>query len=138
MTDGRRDENDDRDAALVRTAERERVHALVRGDLDAARRLHADEFQLITPEGEVLSKEQYLGAIASGALRYVVFEPGPIAVRLYGNAAIIRYRSEIEVVVDGSSFPRHPLWHTDSYESRDGRWQAVWSQATEIEDDAGD
>jgi Domain of unknown function (DUF4440) len=111
----RRPDETDSDAEVVRNTERDRV------DVDAARQLHSDEFQLVTPEGEVLSKEQYLGAIASGALRYLVFEPGPIAVRLHGDAAIIRYRSEIEVVVDGSRFPRHPLWHTDSYERRDGR-----------------
>jgi hypothetical protein len=32
--------------------------------------------------------------------------------------------------------PERPMllhcWHTDSYEQRDGRWQVVWSQATEI------
>jgi hypothetical protein len=121
------------EAELVRNTERERLIALVRGDVEHARQLHADDLQLITPEGEVLSKEQYLAAIASGDLNYIVFEPGAIVVRMYGDAAIIRYQSEIEIIVRGDTFPRHPLWHTDSYERRDGRWQVVWSQATEIE-----
>src|SRR4051812_49363321 len=80
VTGRRPDDTDDQDAQLVRNTERDRLDALIRGDLDAARQLHSDDFQLITPEGEVLSKEQYLGAIASGALRYLVFKPGPIAV----------------------------------------------------------
>ncbi len=121
-----------RDGDLLRAIERERVGALVDRNIDRARELHADDFQLITPEGQSLSKEQYLEAIASGALRYVSWEPGRIEVRLDGDVAVIRYRSEIEVVVDGDRFPRHPLWHTDFYERAEERWRIVWSQATEI------
>ena len=40
--------------------------ALVDGDLETARELHAPDFQLITPTGRSLSGEQYLGEIASG------------------------------------------------------------------------
>jgi hypothetical protein len=32
--------------------------------------LHADDYQLITPNGSEMTKEDYLGAIAAGQLRY--------------------------------------------------------------------
>ncbi len=102
-------------------------------DLDVAGRLHADDFQLINPSGGVLSKEEYLGAIAAGEIDYLVFEPdSAIAVRLHGETAVIRYQSRLEIVVGGQHVPLQGYWHTDLYEMRDGRWQAVWSQATEI------
>jgi hypothetical protein len=120
------------EADLVRAAERDRLRALVEGDAERAGRLHAEDFQLITPAGDSLSKEEYLDAIASGQMNYLAWDPGPIAVRLGADTAVIRYRSEIEIVVDGRRMPRRRYWHTDSYERLDGQWQAVWSQATEI------
>ena len=100
--------------------------------MEVARQLHADDFQLINPLGQSLSKEQYLGGIASGDLDYLVWEPESIEVRLYDQAAVIRYQSQLEIVVQGQKVPRQRYWHTDSYEKRNGHWQVVWSQATGI------
>jgi Domain of unknown function (DUF4440) len=121
-------------AELVRAVERDRLRALVVGDLDRARELHADDFHLISPTGRALSKDQYLGAIASGELSYLAWDAGSIEVRMYGQglAAAVRYRSELEIVDDGNHGPRRSYWHTDLYEWRNGRWQVVWSHATEI------
>ena len=80
-----------------------------------------------------MSKEEYLGAIASGGLDSLVFEPvSEIGVRLYAQAAVIRYQSQIQIVIDGQDVGLSNFWHTDVYEQRDRRWQAIWSQATEI------
>lgn len=116
----------------IREIERSRLRALVAGDIATAQRLHADDFQLITPIGAALSREQYLGAIAAGQIKYSVWEPGDIAVRLYGPAAVIRYQTRLEVIFGGHHVPPRYYWHTDSYECRDGRWMVVWSQATTV------
>jgi hypothetical protein len=50
----------------------------VRGDVQVARKLTADGFQLLTPVGIRYSKDEYLGAIASGEIDYLVWRPGPI------------------------------------------------------------
>jgi hypothetical protein len=121
------------EADLIRATERERLRALVEANLVRARQLHADDFQLINPLGGALSKEQYLGGIDSGELDYLFWEPDSIAVRLYDEAAVIRYSSHLEIVVQGRHVPRQRYWHTDLYERRDGQWQVVWSQATEIQ-----
>jgi hypothetical protein len=120
------------EADLLRDTERERLRALVGGNMEAARRFHADDFQLINPLGGSLSKEQYLGGIASGEIHYLAWEPEAIDVRLYMSAAVIRYRSELEIVVRGQRISRRPYWHTDLYEKRGGQWQVVWSHATEV------
>src|SRR5689334_7367734 len=93
------------EADLVRATERERLKALVEANIEVARRLHADDFQLITPTGAALSKNQYLGGIASGELDYLVWEPDSIEVRLYDHTAIIRYRSQLEIIVGGDLVP---------------------------------
>jgi hypothetical protein len=120
------------EADLIRATERERLRALVEANVERARQLHADDFQLINPLGGALSKEQYLGGIGSGEIDYLFWEPDSIAVRLYDEAAVIRYPSHLEIVVQGRHVPRQRYWHTDLYERRDGRWQVVWSQATQI------
>ena len=120
------------DADLIRSTERERLRALVQADTAVANRLHASDFQLINPSGGTLSKEQYLGGIATGVLDYLVWDPDSIAVRGYDQAAVIRYSSHLEIVVQGQKVPLSRYWHTDIYERRNGQWQVVWSQATEI------
>jgi hypothetical protein len=116
----------------LREIERRRLLSLVAADLDVAEALHADDYELISPTGSTYSKREYLDGIASGDLRYQVFEAAsPIRVRVHGNTAILRYQVRIDV-----GFRRgHDtdlFWHTDYYERRSGAWQAVWSQATRI------
>ena len=118
------------EAELLRATERERLRALVAGDVERAGQLHTDDFQLINPLGGALSKEQYLGGIRSGQIHYLHWEPESIAVRLYGDAAVIRYQSQREIVVQGRRIPRQRYWHTDLYERREMQWQVVWSHAT--------
>ena len=117
---------------LIRETERTRLDALVRADTAVADRLHAADFQLITPGGFAYSKSQYLGMIGSGTLKYTVWRPETIDVRLYGAAAVIRYRARLGASANGAAVPEAWHWHTDLYENRDGRWQIVWSQATAI------
>ena len=117
---------------LVRETERRRLRALVEADMELARSLHSDDYQLITPGGQTTSKEAYLGGIASGEFVYHAFEPASdMAVRVYGSAAAVRYQARIEVQFSNKR-DSGLFWHTDIYETKDGRWQAVWSQATRI------
>ncbi|MFG1785338.1 nuclear transport factor 2 family protein [Rhodococcus oryzae] len=118
---------------VIRSTEQARLRALVAADIESARAMHGIDFQLITPVGAALTRDEYLGAIAAGQIDYLLWEPGEIEVRLLGDAAILRYRATLEVVFGGYRVPRTSYWHTDSYEFRDGRWQAIWSQATEIQ-----
>jgi len=121
------------EADTIRDLERARLRALVEADMETARRLHAFDFQLITPRGRALSKEQYLEAVADGEIRYLVWEPGPMAVRVHDGIALIRYNARLQLASGGQDRPSFHCWHTDSYEKRDGHWQVVWSQATKIE-----
>jgi len=117
----------------VRSAEQKRLSALITGDMEVSRQLHADDFQLVTPLGAVFSKEEYLGAVAAGIFHYLAIQlDSPIDVRMYHDVALIRYRTQIEIEVQGQRYPRAPYWFTDVYEKRDGQWQIVWSQGTGI------
>jgi Domain of unknown function (DUF4440) len=117
---------------VLREVERRRLRSLVERDMPVALALHADEYQLITPGGATESKHDYLGGIEAGRLDYHVFQAvSEVAVRAAGDAAILRYQAQIEIAVAGQ-MDAGLFWHTDYYELRDERWQAVWSQATRI------
>ena len=121
----------DADTDLERL-ERARLQALVDGDLEVARTLHADDYELVTPGGQALTKTGYLEGIATGRLRYRRFEPvGPVRARMHGATAVVRYRVHIDIDWDGGH-DEGEFWHTDYWELRDEGWQAVWSQATRI------
>ncbi|HEX9990409.1 MAG TPA: nuclear transport factor 2 family protein [Chloroflexia bacterium] len=132
-TDEEQTSREDREGDEIRNLERQRLRALVEADMSVANELHADDFELITPSGRVLSREQYLGDISSGKIDYLLWEPdAEIRVRVYDQMAVIRYQSHMEIIVRGQK-GSFRAWHTDSYERRNGRWQVVWSQATAIE-----
>jgi hypothetical protein len=121
------------EAELLRVTELLRLRALVEANIEIADELHADDFQLITPSGGVLSKTEYLGAIASGYLHYLVWEPEAVEIRLHGQIAAIRYQSQLEAIAGGQQEALKRYWHMALYEKRNGRWQVVWSQATAIQ-----
>lgn len=120
-------------AETLRETEISRLRSLVDANMETAERLHAEDFQLITPGGAALSKAEYLSGVASGVTDYRVWEVDSlIDVRLFDGVAIIRYRSILHMVYHGDDLGPDKFWHTDSYEWRDSRWQVVWSQATRI------
>jgi hypothetical protein len=125
------------EADRVRAIERTRLHALVVADTTTARRLMADDFQAISPGGGLLERDDYLDSVQAGDIDYLVFEPvSPIAVRLSGDSASLRFEVNFDLVVGGTRLT-HQAWITELYERRQGRWQIVWEQATAIPNDFG-
>jgi hypothetical protein len=114
--------------------ERRRLRSLVEVRVEEADALHAPDFQLVNPSGGVWSKEQYLGGIASGRIDYRRFEAmSDIEVLVDGVLAVLRYRSAIEIAVEGQEAGLLECWHLDCYRrDDDGRWRVRWSQATAI------
>jgi Domain of unknown function (DUF4440) len=114
---------------LLRATECRRLRALISADTVAAVPLHAEDYWLITPNGSEMTRDDYLGAIASGSLRYKVFRPvSEIAV--LGDAEVVVLRCQAQISFDDG--PGMTCWHIDCYRLRDDRWQVVWSQATRI------
>ena len=111
--------------------ERRRLRALVAADLDVADELHADDFQLINPAGVAFSKAEYLQGVESGDIDYLMWEPEEIESLVREDAGCLRYRSTMHMRYRGNEAPPARFWHTDYYERRGGRWQVVWSQATQ-------
>lgn len=113
--------------------ERERLRSLVERDLETADRLHADDYQLITPGGASVSKREYLELVTSDDFRYETFEPASdVEVRAFADVAIARYQARIVVHDSDGEIDSGLFWHTDIWERRPEGWRAAWSHATRI------
>jgi len=124
-------------ADRLRAIETTRLQALVDADTATARDLTAPDFELINPAGAPLSRDAFLGGVDTGVIDFLVLEPSsPIAVRLSGDSASLRYRTAFDLVVGGTHLT-HEAWTTALYERRDGRWKIVWDQSTAIPNDLG-
>jgi Domain of unknown function (DUF4440) len=115
------------DELFFEDLERRRTQALVRRDLPLIEELHAAEYELVTPGGRVFSRTDYIAAIAREPF-YAGWEIDAFRARVLGSMAVLRYKAKL---LFPSGREVH-VWHTDTYERRSGRWQAVWSQATEL------
>jgi ribosomal-protein-alanine N-acetyltransferase len=114
------------DAAFFQQLETTRTAALVARELPAIERLHAPEYQLVTPSGRVFTRERYMAAIAAAPF-YAAWEHGPMQVQATAEMAAVRYPARLV-------FPSGKVmlcWHLDVYRLQAGAWRAVMSQATE-------
>ena len=115
------------DADFFRALEVTRTQAIIARDMEAIERLHAPEYELISPPGRVMSRERYLSLIAAEPF-YTKWEHGSMRVQASIGMAAVRYQAKL-------TFPSGSVvecWHTDIYELRAGSWVAVWSQATKL------
>ena len=107
--------------------ERQRTQALVDRDIPRILALHAADYQLITPSGQVFSRDRYVDMVRQAPF-YTRWEMADFRCRAVSDMAAVRYLATL-------GFPSGRVvrcWHTDLYENRDGAWLAVWSQATEL------
>ncbi|HKE40010.1 MAG TPA: nuclear transport factor 2 family protein [Casimicrobiaceae bacterium] len=115
------------DADFFRALEVKRTQALVARDMPEIERLHASDYELISPPGRVMTRERYLSLIAADQF-YAKWEHGAMRVRVSEAMAAIRYQAKI-------TFPSGKVvdcWHTDIYALQSGSWKAIWSQATQL------
>ena len=80
-----------------RALEGSRIRALLDRNMELLWRLHAEEYQLVTPSGRTFGRERYLREIESGNLQYWRWEAGPIEVRATDRMAIVRYQATLEL-----------------------------------------
>jgi Domain of unknown function (DUF4440) len=122
-----------RQVERLRRIEKKRLQALVDANVAVAGRLTANDYELINPLGEVLTRNDLLGAVGAGALDFVSDTiTSRIRVRLHRDAAALRYRHTISVALGGVGHLTHPAWTTALYERRNGHWQIVWEQTGAI------
>jgi ketosteroid isomerase-like protein len=119
--------------------EREWADAAKTHNGDAARRVVADDAVIVYPDGTAATKADEVRTIESGAITADAFEMvDPKVTVIDADAAYITGRSIIRNGKYKDSNTKKPIdisgeyRFLDVYAKRDGRWQAIASQATKI------
>ena len=118
-------------AEEVRAVERQRFAALGRGDISALSNILSDDLTYTHSNGVFDSKVELLNKLQSGALKYEVFEPEEIAVRVYGNTAVLTGIAHGKAWANGTP-NTFRLRYTDMYVLTGNAWRMVAWQSTRI------
>ena len=117
----------------LRELEHERLRAIVLGDRKRLEALHHEDFRLCTPSGDIVDRAFYLSGVCDGSINYSRFEAvTPIEVVQAAGLGVVRYRSAIDISIQGRPVGHLECWHLDVYTQGDAEgWRCLWSQATD-------
>ena len=116
----------------VRAVEQARAQALLKADTVALSHMVADEFVEISRLGQVRTRADNIRDIASGDLRLTSVRYDSLAVRIYGDVAVLRGIADNTGTFRGFPFSGK-IRYTRVFVRRDGRWQAVAMQQTSFQ-----
>jgi uncharacterized protein (TIGR02246 family) len=117
----------------IRQVDEERNQALRRNDVQALAQLYSDDFMMITPTGEVRTKQDQLRDISAGTIQHQGSPARILRLRTYGDVAVVQSESQGgELIVNGKadSIVRR---FTRVYVKTKGRWQLVATHISRVE-----
>ena len=99
-------------------------HAHESGDADALAALWADDLEVAVPRMPVMKKADVVGFAKSGRMKFLRYETSDIAIRLYGDAAVVTGRLQRSRVLNGNQV--NDDWRfTKVYVRQNGSWRVV-------------
>ncbi|HEX8899242.1 MAG TPA: nuclear transport factor 2 family protein [Chthoniobacterales bacterium] len=107
------------------------VAAEDRNDAGALDRLYVADYTFVTPFGQVWSKARYLGLMRSGELKSGSYSRDEETIRVYGDTAVVIYRSTAQGTLKGETFNSQRRV-TTVLMKQDGVWRALGRQSTPI------
>jgi ketosteroid isomerase-like protein len=111
--------------------EQELVDAIMKGDAAPFERAIADNFTFTAPDGSMQNKTQFIADLKSGTLKMESTKNDDMKVQVYGDTAIVTYRSTDKGKYKDFDISGQYRW-TDVFVKRNGRWQIVSTQGTRI------
>lgn len=118
-------------AAELTQIEHRLVKAWLDGDRNTVDSILASEWSVIDLTGHVLTKAQVMKELGSGDRRIESGSVDDLNIRVYGDTAVVTGRSVLAGTYQGKRASVTQRF-TDVFVKRDGRWQAVASQGTQI------
>lgn len=113
----------------INELEGRRLQAMIQADTAALEGFLADDLTYTHSTGQTDTKVSFLEALKSGTLKYNSILTRDVKVRLYGSAAVVTGRAQVEVEAQQQKLGV-AIRFTDVYAKKDGRWQMVAWQST--------
>ena len=117
----------------IRQVDEERNLALRSNDVQALARLYSDDFMMITPTGQIRTKQDQLRDISAGTIQHKGPPVRILKLRTYGDVAVVHSESQGgELIVNGQadSIVRR---FTRVYVKTEGQWQLVATHISRVE-----
>ena len=122
---------DKRDQELLTKLNTSYDSALLRSDTARIGRLYANDFEYITPEGQIRNRKEQLDQIKNGGLLLQHAQSDEVKIRLYGDMAVLT-----GVFTGRGVYRGNPIDSRERYSSvwirKDTSWQMVMEQGTRI------
>lgn len=119
--------------AELKTIEQRWLDAYVKGDASFIKDIEADDFTLVDPAGEVVTKAQDVKAVTDKKFVLKSVTMSDYKCRMLGdNAAVVTAMLKMSGTDDGHEFSGD-FRALDVFEKKDGKWMAVASQLTKVE-----
>lgn len=111
--------------------EEEMAADLQSGKTASFEKYFADSAVITDPSGMVLTKTDLAALVKSGDLKFESSKIDDMKVMLYGNSAIVTYRSMDKGTLKGQDISGQNRW-TDTYVKLNGKWLLVAAQGTPV------
>lgn len=105
--------------------------ARVNGDIAFLERLYAKELRLTVSNGSVVERAEDISKFTTGDFKIQSIIDTDMKVAIYGDTAVVTGREDMKGSYKGM-FGEPSVRFTSVYVRRDGRWQLVAGQGTEI------
>jgi ketosteroid isomerase-like protein len=112
-------------------AERDWLKAHLELDLAQLERMMADEYTQVSNTGQLLDKSQVLATFQTGQRHWDTADSDEYRIQIYGETALVYGRWRASGVNHGQPFD-YAARYISLWVYRDGRWQIVSDQSTEI------
>lgn len=113
------------------TLDRDFLRALVSREFNSLEQILADDFILIDLSGMVVAKEEFLGSLRLGDLKFETIHAEEISLRVYGPAALVRGLTTMKGSFKSAPFAFNSRY-THTYVEQEGRWRMVAAQGTPV------
>ena len=115
----------------VLTTDDARIKARADADIQTMSRIYADDYTLVTAEGALRTKQDQIGEMRTGQLRFQPVELLDRSVRVYDGTAIVLSHERATIIRNGQNIGGD-FRANRVYIRRDGRWQLVLTQVTRV------
>jgi len=116
----------------IKKLEHDWAQAVVKSGAAAVDQYEADDIVSTDPSGRVTDKAQDKKDLSSGDLKVQSLELSDLKVRVYGNTAVATGLATLKGTYKGQDMSGN-YRYTDTWVRRNGKWQAVASQATKVQ-----
>lgn len=107
------------------------AEARLNRDSTFARQIEADDFTVVWPDGQIVSKQDDVKSYGAEGAAFSEFNISNLNVRFYGDTAIVVGQGSVKGRTPTKDLSGKYVW-TDTFVKQNGAWKAVASQVGSV------